>query len=106
MKKFIEISDETLKTLAEGKCVDGSLRVDKLTGKLTFRAFNRKAPKWQKDRVICQLENGWLKESRQRIKFFNSVRKEIGMKRVGCAMERELGTALEELRKDNLVNND
>ena len=79
MKKFIAIEEEVLVRLLEGKYVEGSLHRDKWTGVITFNAWVRKSPKHPKDRVICQLENGWLKESAERIKFFNSVKKELGL---------------------------
>ena len=41
MKKFIELSEEVIARLVSGKCVEGSLRRDEWTGKVTFRAFNR-----------------------------------------------------------------
>ena len=93
MKKLIYIDEEVLVRLMEGKYVEGSLHRDKWTGVIIFNAWVRKKPKYQKDRVICQLENGWLKESPKRIKFYNSVKKELGALQVSEIMERELGTA-------------
>ena len=93
MKKLIYIDEEVLVRLMEGKYVECSLHRDKWTGVITFNAWVRKKPKYQKDRVICQLENGWLKESPKRIKFYNSVKKELGTLQVSEIMERELGTA-------------
>ena len=103
MKKYIEINEEVLINLVLGKRVEGSLFEDKQSGKLTFKAYNRKSPKHPKDKIICQLENGWLKESAQRIKFFNSVRKDVGPVRVGNAMRRELTSAMGELYYQKLI---
>ena len=94
MKKYIQIDEEVLVRLVEGKYVEGSLHRDQWTGVITFNAWVRKKPKYQKDRVICQLENGWLKESPTRIKFFNSVKKSLGVVQVGEIMDRELDTAM------------
>ena len=99
MRKFVEIPLEVLERLVEGKCVEGSLRRDEWTGKVTFRAYQRQ-PRERHERVVCQLENGWLKESPQRYKFYNSVRKDLGRRIVDVVMHRELNTAMEELEID------
>lgn len=95
MKKYIEIPIEVLECLADGKCVKGSLRINE-NGKLAFRAYVRQSRENQ-DRVICQLENGWLKESPRRIKFYNSVKKNMATERIEHVMFRELRTAMDEL---------
>ena len=103
MKKYIEISEEVLAHLDDDKCVEGSLRRNKKTGKIIFRAYNRKSP-FRHDRVICQLENGWLKESPKRIKFYNSVKKEVGVRLVNVVMHRELNTAMDRLEVEEIIN--
>ena len=99
MKKYILILNaiELLKQLVNGKRVKGVLYIDTDTGKLTFKAYNLNSQKRQKDRLICPLATGWLKESRQRIKFFSSVKKEIGVAEINNVMERDLDKAMSEL---------
>ncbi len=97
MKKMIEISDEALARLEDGKCVKGSIRLDKQTGKLMFLAYHSRPVSIPADRLICQLGSGWLKESAQRIKFFSSVKKEVGVAEVNNVMERDLNTAMSQL---------
>ena len=87
-----------------GKRVQGSLGVNEWTGELTFKAYNRQPRVREKDRVIMQLENGWLKESPRRYKFFNSVKKEMGVARVEHVMFRELRTAVNELEWLEIAN--
>ena len=103
MKKFIEIPMEVLMRLTDGKCVKGSLRRDKKTGSLLFRAYI--GQKRQKDKVVCQLENGWLKESSQRYKFFNSVKKDLGRRLVDVVMHRELKQAMQVLEIEEIMDN-
>ena len=105
MKKFIEIEENVLVRLMEGKCVEGSLRVDEFTNNLKFRPYNRlsRQPGYR-DRLIAQLEHGWIKESSQRYKFYNSVRKDIGVTKVSVVMHRELGTAMEEVKMDRMLS--
>ena len=90
MIKKIEINSEVIKNVKKGKCIDGSIRIDAVTGQLTFRAYNRKYRGKKPDTLICETETGWLKESAKRLKFFSSVKKSIGDGRVYKAMKQDL----------------
>ena len=103
MRKFVEIPFEVMERLVEGKCVEGSLRRDEWTGKVTFRAYQRQ-PRQRHERVVCQLENGWLKESPQRYKFYNSVRKDLGRRLVDVVMHRELKQAMSVLDIEEIID--
>ena len=103
MKYLIEISQENLERLQAGKYVEGSIRKDEQTGNLVFRAYNRKSVKRRKDVTICHLEHGWLKESSNRIKFFNSVDKKVGALQISKAMTRELEFAMDEMFLQNIL---
>ena len=103
MRKFIEIPLEALERLVDGKYVDGSIHRDPMTGTLIFRAYNRQSRR-KKDRVIRQLEHGWLKESATRFKFYNSVKKELGYRQVSLAMHRDLQDAMNTLEVDDLLS--
>ena len=105
-KKYVFVMNaiELLKKLVSGKRVEGVLFIEKNTGKLTFQAYNRTCPKKRaKDRLICALENGWLKESPQRIKFYNSVKKELGVPRITEVMARELDAAMSAMLREKLA---
>ena len=56
------------------------------------------------ERVVCQLENGWLKETPQRYKFFNSVRKDLGRRLVDVVMHRELNAAMQVLEVEEILD--
>lgn len=103
MRKFIEIPLEALERLVDGKYVEGSIHRDPMTGTLTFKAYNRLSRR-KKDRMIRQLEHGWLKESATRIKFYNSVKKELGFRLVSIAMHRDLQDAMNTLEVEDLLN--
>lgn len=91
MKKYIFVLNavELLEKLMDGKRVEGVLYVDENTGKLTFKAYNRVAPKHRKNKLIRLLEHGWVKESVERIKVYESIPKNIGTARVVSVLERE-----------------
>ena len=103
MRKYVEIPLEVMERLVEGKCVEGSLRRDEWTGKVTFRAYQRQ-PRQRHERVVCQLENGWLKESPQRYKFFSSVKKDLSRRIVDVVMHRELKTAMQALEIEEILD--
>ena len=103
MKKYIEIPAEALENLENGKYVEGSLHKCKLTGKIMFNAY-KKLSQRKKDRIIRQLENGWLKESATRIKFYNSVKKDLGFRLVNVAMHRDLKDAMGALEVEELLD--
>lgn len=93
MKKYIEISNETLQAIMNGKCVEGSLRKDEWTGRISFRAYHRKPKSVQRNRLICLLEHGWVKESAQRIKIYESIPKVLGTVKVIDVLDREISDA-------------
>ena len=78
MRKFVEIPLEVMERLVEGKCVEGSLRRDEWTGKVTFRAYQRQSRVRQRDCLVKKLPWGWVKESLERIKVFGSFPKDFG----------------------------
>ncbi len=50
-KKYIEIAEEVVSRLAEGKTIAGTIFVNPETRKLEFKAFNKSNRKRQKDRL-------------------------------------------------------
>ena len=105
MKKYIAIEEEVLVRLLEGKYVEGSLHRDLWTGIITFRAYNRQPRVRRRDELLCQLENGWLKISPQKVKFFSSVKRGMGHRLINLVMHRELMTAMNALEVEELLDN-
>ena len=93
IKKYIEFAEELLNSLAEGKYVQGALYRDEITGRITFKAYNRKPRIRLKNRIIRYLEHGWVKESADRIKVYESIPKDIGTARMMGVLDREVKEA-------------
>lgn len=93
MFKKVFVAKEVIEDLTKGKSIQGALRRD-VSGKLVFKVYARKRT-WKKkpDKVLCQLPNGWLKESAQRIKFFTSQKKEMKPMQICNGMQNELDEA-------------
>ena len=73
---------ELLGRLMNGKRVEGVLYMDQNTGRLTFKAYNRKPKQREKDQLVKKLPWGWVKESVMRLKVFGSFPKDLGTARV------------------------
>ena len=94
MKKYIfilnviNVMDRLVSS--KNKRVEGVLYLDQETGKLTFKAYNRVAPKYRpKDRLIAKLPWGWVKESMERIKVHGSFDKELGTACIMAELDRQ-----------------
>ena len=103
MKKYIEIPLEVVEDLVDGKRVEGSLRRDKWTGKITFKAYYRQRQKHHKDQLIKKLPWGWVKESKMRIKLFGSFPKDEGKAAVMGLMEEHTRDAKNALIEQELI---
>ena len=106
MRKYIWILNalELMTKVIAGKRVEGVLYMDEETGRLTFKAYNRQ-PRDRHERVVCHLENGWLKESPRRYKFYTSAKKALGRRLVDVVMHRELKQAMRVLEIEEIMDN-
>ena len=98
MRKYIELSEEVIARLVCGKCVEGSLRRDEWTGKVTFRAYQRQPRIREKDRLVKRLPWGWVKESLLRVKRYSSLPKELTLPEKLAILDEE-----NELAKNALI---
>ena len=103
MKK-VEIKNENvvMDALKKGLKVEGRLWLEETEdGELTiwFQQYDRKPRRLYCDRLIRKLEHGWVRESIERIKVFESIPKDLGTSRVISVMDREHQTA-----KDALID--
>ena len=106
MRKFIFIINaiELLQLLMSGKYVQGVLYIDKNTGLLTFRAYNRKPRNHVSDELVHQMESGWVKESAEKYKLFISVYKKLGLARILSILDRETKEAKNALFDKELID--
>ena len=72
---------------------------DEWTGRLSFKAYNISPRKPLRNRLIRLLEHGWVKESPERIKVYESIPKHLGTARVMSVLDREVKVA-----KDALID--
>ena len=103
MKK-IEIKNEqvVMNALKKGLKVEGRLWLEETEdGELIiwFQQYDRKPRRLYCDRLIRRLEHGWVRESVERIKVFESIPKDLGTSRLISVMDREHQSA-----KDALID--
>ena len=97
-KIIIKNEQEIMNALKTGRIVEGRLvRVQIADGlfAIEFKAYNRKPKKRSKDRLVCYLEHGWVKESPERIKVFESLPKRLGGLKMAVALDREIDMVTE-----------
>ncbi len=109
MKIQVEVSNEVLQAVMEGKYVEGSMRLQLnsygTNKEVAFGAYNRLSKKkHKKDRIIKTLEHGWVKESVKQIKVYNSIPKKLGTKRIIQVLEREAKVAAEAIIDRDIIN--
>ena len=88
----VEISEETWARMLTGKRVEGTIGYDKWTGRKSFNAFHRKAKKLH-DKLVKKMPWGWVKESKERFKVYESVPKSLGLEELVLALDDEHKTA-------------
>ena len=105
IKKYIQIEEEVLVRLVEGKYVEGSLHRDKWTGMITFNAYNRLPRKRQKDELLKKTPWGWLKASIERVKRYSSVPKDLSLEeKMACGIGACLGCIVKTKDRDHHTN--
>ena len=90
----VEISEETWARMLTGRRVEGTIGYDKWTGRNDFNAFHRKAKKLH-DKLVKKMPWGWVKESKERFKVYESVPKSLGLEELVLALDDEHKTATE-----------
>jgi hypothetical protein len=97
MKKVnIKNENSVMNALHKGLKVEGRLWLEKSErGEwiICFDRYNRKPQTKRHNRLICRLEHGWVKESVERIKVYESIPKMLGTARVASVLEREIREA-------------
>ena len=103
MKKYIELTDEVINRLVDGKSVEGRLRRDDFTGRITFKAYNRQPKPHPKDRLIKKLPWGWIKQSAERVKVFGSFPDNLGTAKVMSLLDEHTRDAKNALIERELI---
>ena len=106
MRKLIFIQNvlDILSGAKKGKRIEGVLYMDKNTGLLTFKPYNRKPHKRTKDVLVARLPWGWVKESAMRLKRHTSMPKDMTFAEKLAILDKENKLAKEALMKQEMFN--
>ena len=105
---IIKNEKDILDVLKGGHIVEGRLALEEsFNGRkvIVFKAYNRTCKYKRKEEMIVRLEHGWVKESPERIKLFESIPKVLGIDHVVAILNRETknaGDALIEMEMDGV----
>ena len=105
-KKYVTFMNavEALNKLMAEKRLEGVMLLDKNNGRILFKAYNRKPIKRKKDRLIKSLLTGWVKESTENYKIFQSIPKILGMPRVLGVVDSETIEAKNALMEHEIID--
>ena len=100
----VEISEETKACMLTGKRVEGTIGYDKWTGKKTFNAFHRRSHSRLRDRLVKKLPWGWVKESKERIKVYESMPKSLGVMNIIAMLDDDHAAATDAIIDMDIIN--
>ena len=105
MKKFVFILNalDIVARLLKGERVEGVLYQDKDTGVITFKAWNRTAPKHYRERKLGDLDNGWVGETEKHVTRHEKFAKSMGLTGIMASMERDNHQSIETLLESELI---
>ena len=105
MKKFIFIVNaiELVARLLAGESIEGKLYIDKDTQVLTFKAWNRTAPKNTKYRKTGDTDYGSIWKSGRHLLWREKYPLSMGMDRILKAMEADKNQAQKNVVTDYII---
>ena len=89
MRKIVEISEEVYQLLAEGKCIDGSMRMEKPHKLIVFKNYNRTKPRYYPKVILGRTDFGKVYKTKTRHKWSESIPSNLGAVRISKIMERD-----------------
>ena len=108
VKKYVEMPEEILVRMLEGKSVQGGMYQDIHTGKIMFNPHKlmRYNPDYQRPprKLICPLDFGDLKESVKNYIIYDSVPKKVGVARAIGIFERDFNRAKNALMEREIID--
>ena len=97
VKKYIEIDEELLIPISEGRHVKGEIHRDLDIGRIVFNAYNVHPQERSPEKLIGRMDFGRVTETKKRIKVYESIPKVLGTARINGILDREINTAKDAL---------
>ena len=103
---LIKNESEVMERLMKGVRVEGRIWLEKTTSGacvICFERYNRRPRTMSADWLIRRNDHGWVKESAERIKVYESIPKNLGTARVCSTLDREMKSAKEVLIDKDII---
>ena len=105
MRKIVEISDEVYQRLMEGKCVDGSMRMEKPRKLIVFKNYRRTKPRYYPKVLLGRTDFGAVYRTKTRHRWTESMPSNLGAVRMARIMERDCKQAQQIIATAEIVDN-
>ena len=89
MRKYVEIPMEAIDRLMGDKCVEGSLRRDKQTGRIIFRAYQRQPRKRYCEEILGHTDFGVVAKTKTRYKWRENMPSKLSSAHLCNIMDHE-----------------
>lgn len=104
MRKYIEISEEVYQRLLEGKCVDGSMRMEKPHKQIVFNNYKRTKPRRYPKVILGRTDFGVVYKTKTRHRWSESMPSNLGAVRMARIMERDCKQAQEIIATAEIID--
>ena len=104
MRKYIEISEEVYQRLVAGKCVDGSMRMEKPHKQIVFKNYKRTKPRNYPKVLLGRTDFGAVYKTQTRHKLNESIPSNLGAVRIGKILERDCKQAQEIITTHEIID--
>ena len=95
MRKIVEISEEVYQCLMDGKCVEGSMRMEKPRKLIVFNNYKRTKPRRYPKVLLGRTDFGKVYKTKTRHRWTESMPSNLGAVRMARIMERDCKQAQE-----------
>ena len=105
MRKFIEISEEVYQRLMDGKCVDGSMRMEKPHKLIVFKNYKRTKPRKYPIEILGRTDFGKVYRTRKRTKWNENMPSDLGAAHISKIMANDCKQAQEIIATAEIIDN-
>ena len=104
MRKIVEISEEVYQRLMDGKCVDGSMRMEKPHKLIVFKNYKRTKPRYYPKVLLGRTDFGAVYKTKTRHRWSESMPSNLGAVRMARIMERDCKQAQEIIATAEIID--
>ena len=104
MRKIVEISEEVYQCLMDGRCVEGSMRMEKPRKLIVFNNYKRTKPRRYPKVLLGRTDFGKVYKTKTRHRWTESMPSNLGAVRMARIMERDCKQAQEIIATAEIID--